>query len=845
MLRRRCVTDNAVALSRCFNAQSCSFCGSFVPNEHPGDVLRMQTIELPRFTISGAAPVPLALDAAVLPKNEFDTTGAISPATLEELQIIAQVVAQDLGLKVQVGSPGEGSYFSFDPPLITLDPWQILSDLPGAKFVAGHEGAHRRFSPSPLEMLGSPAAIEARYGQLGFHATMNTIEDCAVNDGMARDLPGMRALTTQHYARADARGMQISTPEIEAIAQRLGREPSFVRALAEMTRDWHRWRKESGYLESFDRVAKEGRYAEGLPRSVLQALRVTRRAVRTAIAQLPVSSVLDEETRIQFGRRRCQIVWEEVYPEIKRLLEEDVRIESVRQFLQESALGDGAGSKGGEGKISSRARKEIEQAAEEFAREQAHSQLQQFQEITQRIAEEQRLQEQLSDSQNASLSGDPSIGKPNAEELARDQCISKVREAELQRERATRFPKLEELSQSGKSLTEKELEDKLVDEMAGAKRHTADQPLAYDRLSPQTQRELRRAFEALSKDEQERLTRLAEEQLAALEHEIVQALRAKLDPEPIETLHERTQREDREAQQHEEFRQQLERLSDVQQQLEEQRVASLEPFDRVFEEIAPAVQSAVQRLQRVLIPEAFFTWRKDQQTGSRLNLQRALQSEADPRFLTKLFEQRQDPTRRTHAVEVLVDTSDSMRGEKCACTFEGVVFVTAVLEALGVAHEIIEFNDTSTIRKHWQDSIKDEAVRKKIAEASYAKDLGTSDAPAIHNAHRRLVSRRATYKFLLVLTDAQSSVSSELLRELRRVQRRGEVVVVHFGVGTGTRDTNGYYKHSFGDLLPNTFFEKFCEVVEEIILHPEQYRTADADLDTDQEESKGDDYDHE
>lgn len=710
-----------------------------------------------------------SLDSAGLPAGTSNNEIVLDAETVLELQIIAQQIAGDLGLEIAIGEPGKGSFFSFTPPRITLDPIQVAQDPDLAKFIAGHEGAHRRFSPSPFDIMSCDAEVEELFSQPGFHATQNTIEDCAVNDGMSREVVGMQKYTTAYYAKAEKNGLQISTPEIEAITQRLGREPRFVKALSEMTRDWHLWRKEGGYEKPLVNLAREGRYAEDLEPSVLKCLLNTRRAVRMAISRMPKVGEWSDKKIKEIGRERFEIVRHKVYPEIQRLIEEDIKIEAIRNALNQEESKAGSKSKTNQEKlsdqISDRAKNDIEKANQEFQKEREEQQ----------ESSKQSMQEGM-----GTASKDET---DNTEQGDAKSCV-----------------KLDE------------------------------QSLAYDKLSQRTQRELEQAFDKLPKAEKEKLIEQAKELLEELEHEIVQALKPKLDPNPVETAHEKKRKEELSAKQQDLMQTRLENLAELQKELETERKASLKEFDRTYEDVACAVNEATNRLQRILIPEAFFKWCKDRQTGTRLNLSRALQSEADPRYLTKLFEQRLNPSRRTHAFEVLVDTSDSMRGEKIERTFDGAVFLAALCENLGVEFEIIEFNYDSTVQKRWNDSIRDSNVRDRIARVSNAKPAGTYDAPAVAKAYERLQEKEAMYKFIFVLTDAESNIGCELQSVLAAIDNAANVVVIHFGIGQGTADSSGYYKHSYGDLTPKVFFNKFCDVVEDIILNPDKYLQSQQDF---------------
>jgi len=71
---------------------------------------------------------------------------------LDELKIIAQRVGGDFGMRVELGMPGTGSFFDPEQNLIVFDPLNILEKPNQGRFIAGHEGSHRRITIHPKEL---------------------------------------------------------------------------------------------------------------------------------------------------------------------------------------------------------------------------------------------------------------------------------------------------------------------------------------------------------------------------------------------------------------------------------------------------------------------------------------------------------------------------------------------------------------------------------------------------------------------------------------------------------------------------------------------------------------------
>src|SRR3990167_10880885 len=110
---------------------------------------------------------------------------------LQTLELIAQRVGGILKMKVKVGMPGGGSFFDPESVSITFDPLHLIEDIEEAKFVAGHEGAHRAITPNPKEIGLSTEKTRELYSQLGFPYMQNVIEDGAINSWLMKRFPGL------------------------------------------------------------------------------------------------------------------------------------------------------------------------------------------------------------------------------------------------------------------------------------------------------------------------------------------------------------------------------------------------------------------------------------------------------------------------------------------------------------------------------------------------------------------------------------------------------------------------------------------------------------------------------
>ena len=154
------------------------------------------------------------------------------------LKIIAQRVGGDFRMEIRLGEPGGGSFFDPEDGSITFDPLHIKENPDVARFVAGHEGAHRAISPHPEKLGLSPEKIRELYSRVGFGYLQNVIEDSAVNDWMTERFPGLKEYTRKFYDE-EFKGEKavLSTPEVRRIAAQLGYWPKFAQYGSEVIRD--------------------------------------------------------------------------------------------------------------------------------------------------------------------------------------------------------------------------------------------------------------------------------------------------------------------------------------------------------------------------------------------------------------------------------------------------------------------------------------------------------------------------------------------------------------------------------------------------------------------------------
>ena len=766
-------------------------------------------------------PVEEIPEKIEVPKKDWQT-----------LKIIAKRVGGDFGMEVKLGKPGEGSFFDLEDNSITFDPLEIKYEPERAKFIAGHEGSHRAISLGPREMELPPGEIRKLYSQIGFGYLQNVVEDPAVNDWMRKRFPGLERYVKKVYNKQFEReNVVLGTPEVQRIANQLGYWPKFSQYGSEIIRDWH-----------------QKRFSKKLDPAVEKALRRTISYARESIGTIPDPQKLTRERKeiISAGQKRFENNADYIWPEVKKLVEMDLHTEEQRQMIK------GFRQKQEE---ANQKRKELEKAKaqgdnqkqEELQKEieGLKKELSPFNELPEDAKKE--IQEQI----------DKAIGeateKLNKEIKEKEEQVekSKQRQEELDKEIKDLEERAKEASGKEKKELEKQLQEKKAEKLSQERRQKQaekglkdiqdaleqiesgeEMPYPEDKLSEKTRQELEKLWQKLPRSKKKEYRQDAKETLEDFEDAINKEMGGKLNKD-IPESHKEIREKERQEKERVEGRRRVEReKKELGRKLEEMRREKMTEYDKTYEETADIINSLYNRLKKFFLPERHPKWQKGFPTGSRLDLEKAMQVEADPRYLEKLWERKTIPRRFDYRFSILVDLSRSMRGEKIEETFKGVVVLAEVLERLGIQSEILGFSDQTEVFKEWREKLNKES-RERLARMK--RGVGsTATTEATQKAYQELLRNLGKDNFLITLTDGKPNNSESLKKELKRIIEEKKVKLVGIGLGPGTEFVKNFYKAAFSLKKMRVsdeerrrgqkgFAEAFADLLEDMIRHPEKY----------------------
>jgi hypothetical protein len=749
------------------------------------------------------------------------------------LEIIAKRVGGDFRMAVKLGEPGSGSFFNPEDGSITFDPLHIKENPEEAKFVAGHEGSHRAITPHPKELGLSQEEMKGLYSQIGFGYLQNAIEDPAVNDWMGRRFPGLKEYVEKNYnEQLKEENAVLSTPEVQKIAAQLGYWPKFAQYGSEVIRDWH-----------------QKRFSEKLDPAVEKALQRTIDYARESISTIPdpQKPSREKEEIITAGQKRFKNNTDYIWPEVKKLVEMDLHTEEQRQTLKDFR----------------QKQKELEQKRKEMEQAQKEGDIQRQEELQKEIEGLEKeldpfnglpedIKKELQEEINKAVKEAAEKLNKEIEEKQRQAQEAKQKQEQLDREIQDLEEKAKSASGKEKEELEKQIQEKKAEKLAQEmKQRQAEKdlkdiqdaldniqsgqemPYPEDKLSEKTKQELEKLFNKLPRQKREELKDKAQKQLEDLEDKINEDLEGRLNPDKPESHKERREREEKEREAEKEKEAAEKEKKGLEQKLEELRREKMTEYDKAYEEVADIINPLYVRLKKFFLPERHPKWRKGFPTGSRLDLEKAMQAEADPRYLEKIWERKTIPHKFDYRFSILVDLSGSMLGEKIEETFKGVVVLAEVLEKLGIQYEILGFSDTSRIFKEWKEKL-DIHSREKMAKMKGWGGEGTETTEATQRAYQELLKNLGKDNFLITLTDGQPNNAGSLKEELEKIAKEKKIKLVGIGLGPHTEFVKYFYKAAFSlnkmkvseeerRQGQKDFAEAFADLLEDMIKHPEKY----------------------
>lgn len=756
----------------------------------------------------------------------------INEEDILELKRISKIIGGDLGMKVRIGEPGKGSFFNTKEIEIVLDPLYFAEKPEEGRMVAAHEGGHRRLTRGPQTIGLKPDLIEKLYGQLiGFAYLNNVIEDPTVNSWVTKEFEGLKSdfektydkmLTQEHVP------LGLNHPEIQAIISRTGTIPNVVWFGSELIR--------YGQGKKFSREIKKRRPI------VARALGQSLRPAIKAFGTLPETTFNESEV-IEKARERFRIIYEEIWPHLQALIEEDKKNEAKRQMLQEQIKQQGQKTEEQQGQQKGGdQQKKSNQTVEDIEKGQTNTPLDKLpKDLRQELA---KAIKKGRENQQQDLTQEKETLKQEEEKIERErrEIEKKKRELEERAQRATSPKEKEEIEKELKKINQQKAVNANQKEQINQKKKNHQKrktevengtstPIEMNGLSEELKKALDKIFKELPKKDQERLNQGAGKTLKELEDKLNKEIGSKLNNDQAESHAEHDKRIEREEEAKKEQEKKEGAFEETKRKAREIAEASKTEYDRIRAEVDDIIEDLHHRLEEFFIRERHPKWQKGYRSGPRLNVFRAMQfaSGAKTDAYREMWDRKTAPQRFDYKFSLVIDTSSSMsKGGKITETRKAVIVLAEVLKRLGIDFEILVFNGYINVMpiKDFENEFTTE-TEGNIVNYLSSPEGSTPTSSALERAHQGLKNYHAKDNFIVMLTDGQPCPEGQkpTKKLVREILQNEELVVKIIGLGLG-QDTE-FVKQLFPSALSNIeakdLPETLAALLEEMITNPEQF----------------------
>lgn len=693
------------------------------------------------------------------------------------LSSLAYFIGKDFEIPVELNKPGAGWHWDFKANKIRIDPKDLLEKpLDYLRFVISHEGGHRRISRAdfiPPETWKQP----------GFSFMMNAIEDPRDNNFVAENYPKFKEQMDLAYSL----DLDFENKCKDKAQEKLGYQPRFMQAGFEYIKLW--FKEQKGEQEEINGE---------LPKEVQEAVRRTIASAKDSWWRYPSRKEADEseEAIRKYAQVSYEINRDEIWPEFRKLVDEDMKDQKMQELMKDMQKGEGEGGQGQpmpqelKGNLTPEEQKELEEAID-------------------KAIEEAKKEKKKQESGKDKKKGEKGKEEGESQEQGGEKAEEEPQEGE---------PK-------GK-------------------------PIDLDSLSDGLKQKIKEYMETLPVDKKKELQERAEKEIKELEKEINEELGGKLSDNP-EKKAERGKDEKPEGKlekQGEEPKTELDEEREKQRQKDLQKYRdilekSLEKDVNVYEEyrkeVLPIIEKLENDLREIFVARRASRWKSGFRTGKRIDIKTRIQEKAKgvSAVESKAWQKRELPTEKDYAISILVDLSGSMsRGGKIQETFKALIVLAEVLNRLSIKTEILGFNDRlyeyQTFGENLSREIRENmgGVLREVNNSEGGRARYNDDGWALQETSKRLAKQRANEKFLMVLSDglpeessAHSGTEFDLGRMVNRVMQETDQKLIGLGIGGGTKHVEKFYPNSLADIDVKEMAEKLSGVIREMIVNYQNF----------------------
>ncbi len=692
---------------------------------------------------------------AIGSKTESEILATFTPEQQKEIlqkkQILSPLVyfvGKDFQIPIELNKPGDGWHWDFKNNIIRIDPKDLLEKpIEYLYFVISHEGGHRRISRTDFISL-------KEWSQPGFSFMMNAIEDPRMNNFLAENYPKIKE--EMHFSYSLMQKLKAESV-LKANAE-LGQNPRFMQAGFEYINQWFR-----------EVQGKDTELSADLPDDVKAVVKSTLEFARDSWWTYPSMEDADSGEILikKYAKASYEINRDRVWPEFKKLIEEDIEDQKKQEALKDMQKGEGES----ENKNDGRNRGKI---PDEF-------------------------KEQLTPDEQKEL------------EDALDKAID-----DLKKERAEKLK-----SKDGDKKTDEESNDK-------AEQENPAKPIDMSNFSEGLKRKIKEYVDLLPDEKKKEIGEKAKATIKKFEKDLSDELQGKLSESPekrsgkeveidsIKDTKEPTRRVERILPDKND-----EMLKKMKEKIAHELNYDRNIYEKVRREVLPIIDRLESELREIFVDRKMSGWKGGFRIGKRIDIGKRIQEKAKSisPMESKAWQKREMPKEKDYAISLLVDLSSSMQGEKIIETFKAVVVLSEVLNRLSIKFEVLGFNDRGKpIYEYQTFGVQmSKQVREKIG-TMISNVAGTTETGwAISHASKNLIKQKVDQKFLIVLTDGEPNSGEELVMSIENILKKTDIKLVGLGIGAGTAEVTSYFPNSIGDIKVEEMAEKLAGIIKAAI----------------------------
>jgi len=683
------------------------------------------------------------------------------------LSSLAYFIGKDFEIPVDLNSPGAGWHWDCEKNIIRIDPKDLLEKpLDYLRFVISHEGGHRRISRADF----IPPEI---WKQPGFSFMMNAIEDPRDNNFVAENYPKFKEQMNMAY-EAD---LDLENKYKDRAKEKLGYQPKFMQAGFEYIKLWFKEAK-----------GEKGEISGDLSTEVQEVVRKTIVSARDSWWRYPSKKEADEseDTIRKYAQVSYEINRDEIWPEFKKLVEEDMKDQEMQELMKDMQQEQQEQGEGGQG----------QSTPQELKDKLTPQQQKEMEETIKKAIEESKNEK----------GGDGSGQKDEKGEHAESEAEKNGRPIDLDSISEELKEKIKKYIDSLPSDQKKELQKRAEKEIKGLEKEINEE--LGGKLSDNPDR-----FEEDKKGRTDEKNERGE----GVENQ----------PQSDFDREQEMQRE-----------KDLEKYKDI---LEKSLQKDANLYEKYRQDVLPIIEALENNLREIFVARRASRWKSGFKTGKRIDLKTRIQEKAKgiSAVESQAWQKRELPTEKDYAISILVDLSGSMSGQKIEETFKAVIVLSEVLNKLSIKTEILGFNDRLYEYQQFGENINREIREDMGGMLNEVEDTGpggnikarwNDDGWALQETSKRLARQKAGEKFIMVLSDGlpvvspqHSSSEFDLNRVVNHIVQESDQRLIGLGIGSGTGHVERYYPNSLANINVKEMADKLADTIREMIVNYQNF----------------------